>query len=303
MAPAEKPSEALHVSSVINDKFPISKLHVDRSYQRVPRMALVDQLVRDWDIIAAELILVSDRGAREPVADGGHFIVSGQHRVRAAQKKGLKVIPARVIDMTKVDNPAPLEAYYRRLANFRAQDSTMDAFKAKVIEGDPTATAIVKLLAKHKTEVNVANPDPSKGINAVATLEELYDKDEGSVLDETLTLLREVYGEVNPIMASTTMLRAVAWLLDSHSQDIVRNRLVERMQSLTLSQLRSRAIQMQALMGKSRWLSTYCVLLEMYNDKLSNKNQLTATFRGATVRKDKYGNLVHRADNVNMKSR
>ena len=285
MSDPELSSEELHLNSKVIE-VPISKLKVDRSYQRVPSQELIDNLARKWDVIAAELIIVSDRGTRPEDSDveGGMFIVSGQHRVRAAHKLGHKQILARVIDLRKAENPAALEAYYRRMANYRVQDRAIDAFRAKVVEEDPIAISIVKLLHRHNSEVNYTDPTSDKGVNAVSALENIYERDDGALLGETLDLIKETYGEINPRTASATMLKGVAWFIAAHGIEVHRDRVVEKMRSLSLSQLNARAGQMQATMGKSRWMNVYMVIVDLYNEKLTPKNQLQFNFKGASVR-------------------
>src|SRR5215831_12999620 len=75
----------LHASSKII-KVDLSKLRVDLSYERDPSRDLVDRITGDWNILAAGILLVSNRGAREGnEVEGGLFLVDGQHRVLAAK--------------------------------------------------------------------------------------------------------------------------------------------------------------------------------------------------------------------------
>ena len=75
----------LHASSKII-KVDLSKLRVDLSYERDPSRDLVDRITGDWNILAAGILLVSNRGAREGnEVEGGLFLVDGQHRVSHAE--------------------------------------------------------------------------------------------------------------------------------------------------------------------------------------------------------------------------
>src|ERR1044071_10267333 len=87
----------------------LTDLKVDRSYQRDPSQSLVDQIADNWNEVASELILVSDRGDRDD-NQGGLFVVNGQHRTIAARKLGQKTIWARIIDVSDLSDPARLEA-------------------------------------------------------------------------------------------------------------------------------------------------------------------------------------------------
>ena len=285
-------SEMLNHNSKTLD-MSIASLRIDRRYQRTPSQSLVDELSREWNIIAAEMILVSDRGDRdwgknEPEWEGRFFIVSGQHRVMAARKKGLTKIHARVIDLSTEKSPWTLEAFYRRIANRRLQDRAVDVFKTKVIEGDPDAQAIVKILERFDAPINYV-PDSAKGLNSVSTVEKVYARDGGSTLVETLELLQKVYGPIKPSTAGSDMMNGFAWFISQHSLDIDQTRLMERLQALTPSQLKGRAAQMKATMGKSTWMNIYIVLVDLYNEKLSPRNQLQLNFKGSTMTENTSG--------------
>lgn len=268
-------SDDLHAESKITE-VPISKLRVDMSYQRTPNQDFIDELAREWDVIKTELILVSDRGERpdDGSIEGGYFIVSGQHRVRAAHKLGLQRITARVIDLSKVEDPGAIEAHYRRGTNRSIGDRSMDVFKAKVREGDEDAVGLVALLRSHKTEINFGDAQLDSGINAVSACEQVYARDQGSVLNETLETIRIAWGEINPRNTSANMIKAISWFIASHGLETDRGRFVEKISQFTPVQLVSRANQMQAMMGKSKWLNLYFVFVELYNEKLIDRNKL-----------------------------
>ena len=275
----------------------IALLKIDRTYQRVPKMGLVDELARDWNVIAAEMILVSDRGERdwgkeEPLWEGRYFIVSGQHRVMAARKRGLTKIHARIIDLAGEQEPRKLEAHYRRLANRRLQDRAVDVFKTRVVEGDPDAVAVVKILNRFDVQINYT-PEKDKGLNNVSTVEQVYARDQGSTLTETLELIKAVYGEVKPQTAGAEMLKGFAWFIGQHSLEVDQRRMIEKLQTLTPSQLKGRAAQMRATMGKSTWANIYIVLVDLYNEKLTPRNQLQLNFKGSTSQDHTTGSAKH----------
>lgn len=275
-------SDRIHATAKITE-VPIAKLRVDMSYQRTPNQDFIDEISRDWDVIKSELILVSDRGEREESSgvEGGMFIVSGQHRVRAAHKLGLTKIHARVIDLTDELDPAAIEADYRLGTNRSIGDRSMDAFKAKVRKGDEEAVGLVKLLARFHTQINVDDINTDTGINAVSACELLYSRDDGASLGEALEVIRLAWGDITPKSASANMLKAIAWFIASHGLEADRGRFVEKLQSFTIVQLTARANQMQAMMGKSKWFNLYLVFFELYNEKLT-QNRLTVNSKGSS---------------------
>lgn len=279
-------SELLNVNSKTAD-IAIALLRIDRSYQRTPNQVLVDELASDWDIIAAEMILVADRGDRdwgeqEALWEGRYFIVSGQHRVMAARKRGMTKIHARIIDLSSEDDPPKLEAYYRRKSNRRIQDRAIDVFKGRIVEGDESALAIQKILARYGVAVNYT-PTSESGVNNITSIENLYERDQGATLVETLDLIKAVYGEIKPQTASADMIKGISWFISQHSLDVDASRMVEKMQTMTPSQLKGRASQMKATMGKSTWMNVYIVLVDLYNEKLTPRNQLQLNFKASTT--------------------
>jgi hypothetical protein len=283
--PDETPKEPLnsdeihHKSKIM--KVPLAQLKVDRSYQRPITQGLLDYLVREYDVIAAELILVSNRGERpeDGKVEGGMFIVSGQHRARAQQVRGEKFVDARVIDLTEAEDPAEIEAYYRTLANRRAPDRAIDTFRAKVRQGDPDSVGLVKLLGQVHTHVNEI-PGQEDGIDAIGALESIYARDEGSTLKETLEILNQAWGPLTPRVASADLMKGIAWFIGHHSTEADHGRLIEKMKTVTVPHVKARAQQSKGIQGKSLWVNVYLIIVELYNEKLTQARRLEINLKG-----------------------
>lgn len=277
MTPAE-----IHAASKIR-KVTLADLQVDLTYQRDPSRDLVDKIAGDWDEVASELILVSDRGERPANGkiEGGLFIVNGQHRTLAARQLGQKQIDARVIDLSAEKDPGAIEALFRLKTNVRLGDRSLERFKAQLRAGDPQSRAIQKLLGRYDTEINaVANSE--FGINCVSTIENLYAYDGGSLLTDTLDIMKEVYGEIRGNVASASMFKGIAWFTEAHAEKADRAHLIMRLQGMTVAQLMARARTHASVMGKALWFNVYRAIVELYNDKLTGKGtRLEFVSRGA----------------------
>src|SRR5262249_27900451 len=153
---AQPTVDEIHAASTIKEVL-LGKIQVDRSYQRDPSIPLIDRIADEWDVVASELVLVSDRGPRPEASEvaGGLFIVNGQHRMRAALKLGHKKIWARVIDLRDVEDPGAIEAAFRLKTNVRLGDRIHERFKAQLRAGDEESHAIVNLLARFDAEINL----------------------------------------------------------------------------------------------------------------------------------------------------
>jgi hypothetical protein len=257
-------------------------LQVDLSYQRDPSRELVDKIQGEYDEVAAGVILVADRGERpeKGKVKGGLFIVNGQHRTLAAIGLNVKRVDARVIDLSGEKDPGAVEAMLRLRTNVRLPDRSLERFKAQLRSGDEQSIAIQKLLARYDTEINhVANGE--FGINCVAAIETLYAYDDGSLLKDTLDLMRDVYGEIRGPAAAASLFKGTAWFIEAHPNGINRDRLVERMQTMSIVQLNARARTHASVMGKTLWFNIYRTIVELYNDKLTQGQRLEWVSRGA----------------------
>jgi hypothetical protein len=271
----------LHANSKIQT-VALSKLQIDYTYQRDTSEKLVDEIANNWDVIASELILVSDRGPRSKDGDvkGGLHIVNGQHRSKAALKKGLTEVDARIIDLRKMDDPASIEAGFRLKTNVRLGDRPVERFKAQLRAGDPESLAIQTLLSQFDTEIN-QTPNIDVGINAVVTIEKIYRVDDGSLLRDTLTLTKDIWKHVGGKAATSPLLYGMAWFIEKHADESDRTRLVAKLESVGLTVLEQRARTIKLTMGGSLWVNYYRAIVEIYNEQLREKKRLSWKTRGS----------------------
>lgn len=258
-----------HATSKI-ENVKVEDLKVDRSYQRELSIPLVETIKNNWDEVASELVLVSRR------EDGSLHIINGQHRTAAARLLNLKKIPARVIDGLTVEQEAAL----RLKTNVRLTDRPLERFRAQVAAGDEQSIAIVNILEKFDTQVNLT-PSQEEGINAISTVETLYEWDDGYTLKEALTYLRATYGRVGGKYATATLIQGTAWFLSKHEEEANIERLSELQKGLGIGALNQRARVMQSTLGGTLWLNLYRALVDLYNEQLTDKNKLEWRTRGS----------------------
>jgi hypothetical protein len=236
------------------------------------------------------LVLISNRGTRPADGDvkGGLWVVNGQHRCKAAVKLGHEKIWARVIDLRHVDDPAALEAGFRLKTNVRMGDRPLERFKAQLRSGDEESLAIVAMLAKFDTEINMV-PQQDSGINCVSTIEQLYRVDDGSILQEVLEVIRDSFGYVGAKNVNAATLKGIAWFIKQHAEESDRSRLCEKIAMIGPAALDRRARAHQSTMGGALWMNVYRSMVEMYNDKLRESNRLEWKTRGASAFSTKTG--------------
>lgn len=272
----------LHAKSEIRE-VPLNRVQVDGSYQRQISDILVDRIADDWDVVASELVLISNRGTRtdESGVKGGYFVVNGQHRCKAAVKLGEQKIWARVIDLRHIEDPAAVEATFRLKTNVRLGDRPLERFKAQIRAGDEESLAIVAMLASFDTEINMV-PQMETGINCVSTIEGLYRLDDGGLLREILQLVKDSFGYVGGKNVTAGFLKGVAWFIEKHAEESDRDRLCEKVATIGLAALDRRARAHQSTMGGALWMNYYRSLVELYNEKLRESNRLEWKTRGVS---------------------
>lgn len=253
---------------------PIDQIQVDAEYQRTLRHDLVEKIRREWDIVKAGPILVSQR------TDGSLWCVDGQHRMVGAQGAGEQEIFAHVVHgLTKEE-----EAALRLARNDRRSDNTFEKFKTRLVMGDPIAHRMVELAHQFHTQINM-EANAYQGINCIAAVEQLYNIDYGSTLTKVFKILSDAYGEDNlkGRVVSVAMLKSTAWFNDRHIErhEVPRAEFVERLGTVGTDDIDRRARSHKAALGGSLWLNYYRALVEVWNFRRSDKNKLDWKVQGS----------------------
>ena len=265
----------------------VAALKIDRSYQRELSQRIVDEISGDWNEVASELILVSNRG-NPGTEHGGLYVVNGQHRTMAARKLKHKKIWARVVDLTDLDDPGAVEADLRLKTNSKLADRSPERFKAQLRAGNPESLDIVRVLDEYGTFINLVPTKDGNGLNSIAAVEQIYQVDDnGSLLAETLSALKAAYGTINHEIANANSLKAVSWFLQHHAMEANFDKLAESLRALGPAALLMRSNMRRGSEGGATWTNMYRVLVDLYNDGLIKKHRLTPTVRGVGLHGNK----------------
>jgi hypothetical protein len=250
----------------------ISSINIDDAYQRALRHELVNRIGRDFDIVKAGPILLS---ARE---DGSLWCVDGQHRMMGALQAGETEIFAHVVHgLTQAQ-----EADLRLARNDRKGDSVQEKFRTRLVMGEEKVHRMVELVEQQHTMINVENPNIRHGVNAITTLEMLYDIDGTGVwMTRVIHTLREAYAvddgdTLDPSTLSANMLKAVAWFLGQHVDpgELRYSDFVNRLASVDVDDIRRKAVSHKAANGGATWLNYYRAIVEIWNFKRSDSKKL-----------------------------
>lgn len=119
-----------------------SQLQIDPEYQRSidngPSQALIRKIATYWNWALCLPLVVSRR------ADGGMYVIDGQHRLEAAKlRRDIAQLPCVIVDMADRGDEA---AAFVHLNQQRRPLGKLDIFKAAVSSGDTQASAIAAAL-------------------------------------------------------------------------------------------------------------------------------------------------------------
>jgi hypothetical protein len=147
---------------------PKNILHVDDLYQRsITSNRRVVDIARDWSYLACGALIVVQR------SDGTYYVVDGQHRKLAADKRDEITMLACIV--FRVHDVKDEAMGFVRANTVRGNIRTLEKFKAKLVAQDPTALDIKALVEEVGYRIG-----PSKmleSISCVSLLEKYYAAD------------------------------------------------------------------------------------------------------------------------------
>lgn len=261
----------------------LADLKVDPIYQRDLTASFVERLADQWDIITAGAIVVSRRPG------GELYIVDGQHRAAAAVRAGETHILAQVVNEPSAEE----EARLRLKGNVKRTDRVFEVFRARLAANDEIALAMQRILGELDTQINMV-PTTGTGINAVTAVEKLYKLDDGVTLIKILSMLKKLFGEIRPDVASSDLLKGLTWFLGQHEDSIDMERFERMLKLMGPAALNRSARAHKASLGGSLWVNTYRGLVTMYNEGLSDPSKLEWKTKGSTSWKASGGGMFSR---------
>jgi hypothetical protein len=174
---------------------PLSKLYADPEVQRGMDPRKVAKIADNMSEAALGTVTVSRRDS------GMYHIADGQHRCAAARQVfgDDYTMTCRVFNSLTVQEEAGLF----RLLNNTTRPQAVDAFRIRVVEGDPVAVAVSRIVEDNGWKVVLGGRD--NHFSAVAAAERVYRLDPDA-FERTVSILTRAWG---------------------HQHDAVDNRIVE----------------------------------------------------------------------------
>lgn len=158
----------------------VSTLIVDPRIQRPLDKRRVTKIATSLNFDALGVITVSRR------ANGDNVILDGQHRAEALREAGhgSDAVTCRVFKGLDL----PEEAAMFRLLNNTAKPQYIDQFRVRVIECDPNAVDIARIITRHGWKIDMQSGGNT--FAAVAALERIYSLDDIAAEKAIVTVTR-----------------------------------------------------------------------------------------------------------------
>lgn len=207
---------------------PVSELSID---PRVQRQLDSNRAARIADAFDPDLVGIIHVSARP---DGSKVVIDGQHRFEAMKLLGWQsqTVPCRVYR----DLDISAEAHLFRGLNTFAKPRAFDVFKVRIVEGDPVALDIRRILGKHGWRL--ASGDVDGGFTAVVAAERVYtafgskDGHDRGLLDDVMGIITSAWG-LDPAAGNGHIVTGLGLFLKRYANyDIDKAALVDRLSSV-----------------------------------------------------------------------
>lgn len=248
------------------DVLPLDVMLVDTHYQRELRDRLV-KAMGEYDMNAAGSLTISERPPLRGMTDPRYYIVDGQHRRALAKAYGEVEHIVKIVRFPGSEAKIrQQEAELRGKLGFRKADTPVERFKHQLASGDDRSLAIDAMVEQHGGQVAVTQN--GRGINAISTLEKLYERryHKHPLLTDVLDVIVEGWGSLDGRAGETAALEGIGWLI-AKNESLDRRHLAKRMRGNAPEAVHSRAVAMRAVMGGALWKNYYRALVEAYNNR------------------------------------
>jgi len=201
----------------------VMDISVDPLVQRVLDVKRVDEIVRDFDPEALGVLTVSLRN------DGTLICLDGQHRAEALKRLGLSMVEWRMVTYEGLTLREEA-ALFRKLNNTKRLDAAT-LFRVGVVEEVPRNVQCNIIIERNGF---VADPARANGLAAVRTALWLYELDNGTSLDRTLYIARNVWGH-RKAAVNQTIMRGFGAAMFAHREAVNLDNAVKKLKTDTRS--------------------------------------------------------------------
>lgn len=245
-------------SNTIFDMVPLDSMFV-APYGRPFSQRKVDGLLKNWFLPSVGVLYLSFR-----YDSNNYALLDGQHRKVAAEQKGITKLPARIYIDLSYEQEADL---YVRFATVNKQ-TALDRFRARIEAKEEHATTIRAIVRSH-SDMDIATtsaPEPNM-INAVDTLERVYNQYGAKALGESCLLIQSAWGNQSRAWGAT-IIRGMAMFWIRYHEVCKYKELIERLSCISPEQVLAKANAKRAALSSAESQSAVgLVLVDLYNDR------------------------------------
>jgi hypothetical protein len=240
---------------------PLSALIVDSRVQRPLDTRRADKMAAELNLDALGLVCASHRD------DGTYAIIDGQHRVAALRIAGFVEEPVECevfSGLTLAD-----EAVMFRLRNNTAKPQYIDRFRVRVIEGDPTAKAIVRTLRRHGWQIALST-SPAH-FAAIQAFERIHDREPVAAEKAIATITRAWGHESNG--ANGCIVEGIGLIYLRYGDAVSVDDLIDRLSKFPAGAgaLLGKARGLRDLIGSTIPKAVAEIVVELYNARRKTK--------------------------------
>jgi hypothetical protein len=234
---------------------PVNLMRVNPLAQRELKQHRVDRLAMHFDIDKIGIPTVNKR-------DGFYWLVDGQTRV-AAGKEAVEGWESYQLQCEVYDGLTEQEEAELFLSlNDITPVSVMDKYKVGVVAGREQDVAIEKILRKLDLRVGL---DKTEGvIKAPGTLRRVFERSGGPVLERTLRLVVETWGDAG---LQSSVIDGVGWFVDRYGDAVDDDWFLQRLGNIRggVSALLSSAEVLRKQTSSAKGHAVAAAIVQYYN--------------------------------------
>ena len=173
-------------SETIGARIPLKEMIVDSEYQGHVNEILVEKISKNWKDSAAGAIILNLR------EDNTYAVLDGQHRVLAAQKRGVTELNALVF----IGKSRQEEAELFVQLNFKHNVRPFDRFRANLMAGKIVEKNIVAILRELGLKLSEhPNKTNEGGVRCIVALKNIYELHGGPHLKTVMGVLQAAFAQ------------------------------------------------------------------------------------------------------------
>lgn len=271
----EPDGESIRIGATSEEQWiPLSKLVIPREgelgYQRQFSPAWAKRIAAEFDESLWTKPMVALRLGGQQFA-----VIDGQHRVEALRLKYPGDDPEILCDVQSTPSIEAEARQFLAVNHYVRVTGSRDSFKALLVAGDERAHNIDRLLRAYgytpKTEGGKQR-DGQISVSAVQILMRQHGFDDWWLLEETLRVVRDSFGDHTAALGSTVF-GGIGSFIATYRQhpDYERRRLVDVLHRVALHELTRNARDLRKLLHTSDSVAARRSILHIYNNKLSKR--------------------------------